>query len=160
MNISEHSRVWIYQSNRVLTPVEEQQIQQKLDDFTAQWQAHGHQLLAKGEIRHQRFVILSVDEQQAGATGCSIDKSVKLMKELEEQFNIDLFDRFQIAYRDGEHIRSCNRQEFEDLLRSGQIHPDTTIVFNNMVATRKELHSNWEVPMKNSWHSRVFAEYI
>lgn len=159
MNISEHSRVWIYQSNRAFTTAEEQKIQQKLDDFTAQWQAHGHQLLAKGEIRHQRFIILSVDEQQAGATGCSIDKSVKLMKELEEQFNIDLFDRFQIAYREEEQIRSCNRQEFEDLLRSGQIHQDT-LVFNNMVATRKELSSNWEIPMKDSWHAQVFAELI
>lgn len=155
MNISEHSRVWIYQADRVLTPQEVVQIQQKLDAFTSQWLAHGHELLALGEIRYNQFIILSVDEQQAGATGCSIDKSVKLMLELEIEFKINLFDRFIIAYRDGKEIITCNREEFETRLHSGQITADT-IVFNNLISTRKALETNWEIPIKNSWHAQVF----
>ncbi len=155
MEISENSRVWIYQSNRFLNIEEEKQIQQILDDFTSQWLAHGQQLTAKGEIRHHLFIILSVDEQQAGATGCSIDKSVSLMKQLEQEFNITLFDRFQIAYRDGENIISCNRDEFENLIHKGKI-DSNTIVFNNMAATRKELDNKWEVPIKTSWHAQIF----
>jgi hypothetical protein len=156
MNISEHSRLWIYQADRILTAEEVLQIQQKLDAFTSQWLAHGHELLALGEIRHNQFIILSVDEQQAGATGCSIDKSVKLMLELELEFKINLFDRFIIAYRDGEEIKTCNRSEFEERLRSGEITADT-IVFNNLISTRKALETNWEIPMKNSWHAQVFS---
>lgn len=156
MNISEHSRVWIYQADRVLTAQEMLTIQQKLDAFTAQWLAHGHQLLALGEIRYDQFIILSVDEQQAGATGCSIDKSVKLMLELEIEFKINLFDRFIIAYRDGEEIKTCNRSEFESLMRTGEVNPDT-LVFNNLISTRRALETNWEVPMKNSWHAQVFS---
>lgn len=156
MNISEHSRIWIYQADRILTPGEIVQIQQKLDAFTAQWLAHGHQLLALAEIRYGQFIILSVDEQQAGATGCSIDKSVKLMLELEIEFKINLFDRFIIAYRDGEEIKTCNRSEFEERLRTGEITAET-IVFNNLISTRKVLETNWEVPMKNSWHAQVFS---
>ena len=159
MNISEHSRVWIYQANRVLDSYETKQIQQKLNSFTSQWLAHGHELLAAAEIRYNQFIILSVDEQQAGATGCSIDKSVKLMQEFENQFNINLFDRFQIAYREGESIKTCNKKEFEELLNSGKVNSDT-LVFNNMVATRKELTDNWEIPVKNSWHARVFNKSI
>lgn len=156
MHISENSRVWIYQSDRVLNPEEEQRIQQKLDDFTSQWQAHGHDLAAHGEIRHNQFIILSVDEQVAGATGCSIDKSVYLMKEIEQEFNIDLFDRFRIAYRDGGNVINCSREEFEDLLGKGVLNSDT-IVFNNMVSNRKDLATSWEVPMKDSWHGQVFG---
>lgn len=155
MEISENSRVWIYQSHRELYAEEEKQIQQILNNFTAQWLAHGHQLAAKAEIRYHRFIILSVDEQVAGATGCSIDKSVNLMKELEQQFDLKLFDRFQIAYREGENILTCDRQTFENLLSSGKVDHET-IVFNNLVTTRKELESNWETPMKNSWHARIF----
>ena len=156
MNISENSRVWIYQANRVLASGEADLIQEKLNSFTAQWLAHGHELLATAEIRYNQFIILSVDEQQTGATGCSIDKSVKLMLELEKQFNINLFDRFQLAYRDGEKISTCNRDDFQDLLDSGKVKPDT-IVFNNLVSTRKGLDTTWEIPLKDSWHARVFT---
>lgn len=156
MNISEHSRVWIYQANRVLSSSETEAIQQKLDSFTSQWLAHGNELLAAGEIRYNQFIILSVDEQQAGATGCSIDQSVKLMLQLERDFGINLFDRFQLAYRDGETIKTCNREEFERLLKSGDINANTT-VFNNLVSTRAGLESKWEVPMKDSWHASIFS---
>lgn len=156
MNISENSRIWIYQSDRVLNPEEEQGIQQKLDDFTSQWLAHGHQLAAYGEIRHRQFLILSVDEQVAGATGCSIDKSVYLMKEIEKEFCIGLFDRFRIAYRDGDQVINCSKTEFEERLIKGELNSDT-IVFNNMISSRKDLDISWEVAMKDSWHGQIFG---
>lgn len=155
MNISEHSRVWVYQANRIFNSTETEEIQQKLNSFTSQWLAHGNELLAVGEIRYNQFIILSVDEQQMGATGCSIDQSVKFMLQLEREFNVNLFDRFQLAYRDGEVIKTSNREEFEGLLKSGQINADT-IVFNNLVSTRAGLESNWEIPMKDSWHANIF----
>ncbi|WP_026896772.1 hypothetical protein [Daejeonella oryzae] len=155
MNISENSRIWIYQSDRVLNSVEQQQIQQILDTFTAGWLAHGHQLAAQAEIFHQRFIILSVDEQVAGATGCSIDKSVKLLQDIENQFHINLFDRFLIAYRNGSSIQSCNRQEFEKLIENGSVTSET-IVFNNMLTKRFEIKDKWEVALKDSWHAKVF----
>ena len=156
MNISKNSRVWVYQSSRFLTAEEEQNIQQQLDHFTSQWQAHGHQLTAIGEIRYHLFIILSVDEQHASPTGCSIDKSVNLIKEFEHQFGINLFDRFQIAYRDADSIKLCNQSQFVELLSSGVISNDT-IVFNNLVATQKALQTDWEVPLKQSWHAHVFS---
>lgn len=156
MDISENSRIWIYQSDRILSTDEQIEIQKKLNDFTAQWLAHGNQLTAAGEIRNDRFIILSVDEHQAGATGCSIDKSVNLMKEFEQAFQINLFDRFNITYRDNGIIKSANREEFENLIRSGVV-TDDTIVFNNLVETRKQLASHWEIPLHQSWHARVFS---
>ena len=156
MNISEHSRVWIYQANRALNPGEVEQIQQKLNSFTSEWLAHGNELLAHSEIRYNQFIILSVDEQQAGATGCSIDKSVKFMLELEKEFNINLFDRFQLAYRNGDKIETINRENFQILIDTAKIDAET-IVFNNLVSTRKSLETNWEIPIKDSWHASVFT---
>ena len=157
MQISENSRIWIYQADRALTASEQTEVQNRLDEFTSQWLAHGNALSALGEIRHDRFIILSVDEQQAGATGCSIDKSVYLMKEIELRYGINLFDRFNIAYRDNNgNVTNTDRGTFQRLLEAGEVNEDT-IVFNNLVSTRKELETNWEVPMKESWHSQVFA---
>ena len=155
MDISENSRVWIYQANRVLNIDEENRILRILNDFTSQWQAHGHSLAALGEILHHQFIIISVNEEVAGATGCSIDKSVYLMKEIEKEFDITLFDRFRIAYRDGENIINCGREEFEDLIKKGAINQNT-VVFNNVIQSRKDLQTSWEIPIKDSWHAKVF----
>jgi hypothetical protein len=156
MQISEHSRIWIYQSNRILNQEEESAILQILNNFTSNWQAHGHDLAALGEVIHHQFIVLSVDEQVAGATGCSIDKSVALMKDIEQKFNIDLFDRFRVAFKLNNELKSCGREDFEELIKSGQVN-ENTLVFNNLIQTRKELKSSWEIPLKDSWHARVFS---
>jgi hypothetical protein len=156
MNISENSRVWIYQSDRPFTTEEEQAITQILHDFTKEWQAHGHALAALTEIFHHQFIVISVDEQIAGATGCSIDKSVHLMKTIESKFNINLFDRFRMAYKSGDDIINCSREEFEDRIKNGLVTRET-LVFNNLITKRKELKTSWNIPLAESWHAKVFS---
>ena len=159
MEFSQQSRVWIYQADKKLTDQEALLIQQELDKFATGWTAHNNQLKAKGEVRYNRFLILIVDESQAGASGCSIDKSVHFMKQIEQHFNINLFDRFNLAYRDGEEILSLPRHAFEDMLKQGKINTET-IVYNNMVQNLTELESKWEVPFKNSWHIQLFRDLV
>ena len=159
MQFSDQSRVWIYQSDRQLSDEETNEVQQYLDGFTAQWTAHNSHLKAKAEIRYNRFLILIVDESQAGASGCSIDKSVNFMKQLEQQFHINLFDRFNLAYKHGDEVLSIPRHEFEALIKEGKINKDS-IVYNNLVQTLGELQTNWEVPFKDSWHIRLFGDLV
>jgi hypothetical protein len=159
MQFSENSRVWIYQSDKKLTDEQIQQLQQRLNTFAAEWTAHNNQLKAKAEIRYNRFLILIVDESQAGASGCSIDKSVHFMQKLEQEFGISLFDRFNLAYRDGEEVLSLPRHGFEDLLKQGSINTQT-IVFNNLVQNLTELENKWEVPFKDSWHIQLFRDLV
>ena len=156
MNISENSRVWIYQSDRPFTAEEEQAITQILQDFTKEWQAHGQALAALAEIFHHQFIVISVDEQIAGATGCSIDKSVHLMQSIESKFNLNLFDRFRIAYKSGDNIINCSRVEFEDHIKNGLVTSET-LVFNNLISSRKELETSWNIPLVESWHAKVFS---
>lgn len=159
MEISENSRVWIYQANRPFSNSETVQIEQTLNTFTNGWHAHEHKLAAKAEVRYNRFIILMVDESVAGASGCSIDKSSQVIRELEQKYNVSLFDRFNMAYKKGEEVISCSRQEFEGLLQRGEITPETT-VFNNTVQTKEDLETRWEVPFKYSWHSVVFQALV
>src|ERR1700761_415682 len=159
MQFSEHSRVWIYQSDKELTDKQAAELLEILNNFAVQWTAHNHQLKAKAEVRYNRFLILIVDESQAGASGCSIDKSVNFMKKLEQQFGINLFDRFNFAYRDGEKVLSLPRHDFVAMLKEGKIDKQT-IVFNNLVQNLTELENNWEVPFKDSWHVQLFRDLV
>lgn len=159
MQFSENSRVWVYQADRELTNAEVLEAQILLDNFTTSWTAHSNQLKAKGEIRYNRFFILVVDESQAGASGCSIDKSVHFMQQLETKFHINLFDRFNLAYREGDEVLSAPRNVFENKLKEGAINTNT-IVFNNLVQNLTELNSKWEVPFKDSWHVQLFGSLL
>jgi len=159
MQFSENSRVWIYQSDKKLADDLVQQIQQRLNTFAAEWTAHNNQLKAKAEIRYNRFFILIVDETQAGATGCSIDKSVNFMKRLEQEFGLNLFDRFNLAYRDADEVLSLPRHQFEEKIKEGSIDKNTT-VYNNLVQNLTELNNKWEVAFKDSWHIQLFRDLV
>jgi hypothetical protein len=159
MQFSENSRVWVYQANKKLSDSEVNQIQSELDSFTTAWTAHNHQLKAKGEVRYNRFIILTVDESQAGASGCSIDKSVRFIQNMEQEHGITLLDRFNLAYREGGEVHSAPRHAFEQMLKQGAI-DSNTIVFNNMVQSLADLQTKWEVPFKDSWHMQLFGNLI
>ncbi len=156
MSFSPQSKVWVYQSNREFTASEVVEIQEKLDAFTAQWQAHGHQLKAKAEIFYNYFIVITVDEAVSNVTGCSIDASVRILKEIEEQYNLDLFNRFNMAYMVDGKVVSSSKEDFETLVSIKKVTPETT-VFNNMVQTLEEFQSKWQVPFAQSWHNTVFS---
>ncbi len=155
-NMPSKSKVWVYQSNRALTGTETVAIIKSGTDFVAEWSAHGASLKASFDIIYYRFIVIAVDEEQALASGCSIDKSVKFMKELEQQYKLSLFDRMQVAYRNGNEIVTCKLTEFEKLAEQGLVN-ETTVVFNNMITTKSSFDVEWEVPLKQSWQSRVLV---
>ena len=159
MAFSPQSKVWIYQSNRQFTEQEATEIQKKLDAFTVQWAAHGHQLKAKAELPYRYFIVLIVDQDIASATGCSIDSSVRMIKEIETTYEVDLFNRFNMAYKVDNEVHVASKEDFETLMTIKKITPET-IVFNNLVQTLSEYEQKWEVALKDSWHNLVFADYI
>jgi hypothetical protein len=150
----ENSRVWIYQCNRELSSDETKSIKQRTDQFIYDWASHGTALSAQIEIFYNVFLVVFVDEEIASASGCSIDKSFQLVKDLETEFDISLLDRMVIAYRKDQKINLCRIDEFEGLIKKGVITEDT-IVFNNLVDRKVDFDSKWEVLIKDSWHNRL-----
>lgn len=159
MNFSPQSKVWIYQSSRQFTSNEIVEIQQQLDEFTVQWAAHGHQLKAKAEIPYGFFIVLIVDQDVASSTGCSIDTSVRVIKKIEQTYGVDLFNRFNMAYKLEEEVHVVNKEDFETLITIKKITAETT-VFNNLVETLADYEQKWEVPIADSWHNMIFAEQL
>ena len=159
MTFSPQSKIWVYQSNREFTAAEMAEIQLKLDAFTTQWKAHGHQLAAKAEIIYNFFIVFTVDESAAGATGCSIDASVRIIKEIEQTYNLDLFNRFNMAYIQDGKVVVMNKEDFETLISIKKVTPQT-IVFNNLVQNLADFETKWEVPFEKSWHNTIFAHLL
>lgn len=155
-NMPSDARLWVYQSNRILSDAEVKAIEEEGLKFISDWAAHGASLKASFDVLHNLFIVIAVDEKQAMASGCSIDKSVHFVKALEQKLNLNLFDRMQVAYRSSNEIKVCKLSEFEKLASQGIVN-ESTIVFNNMVTSKSSFDTEWEVPLKQSWQNRVLA---
>lgn len=152
-SLADSSRVWIYQANRSFTDVEIEEISQKLDLFIERWTAHGADLRASYEIKYNRFITIALDQQINTATGCSIDASVQFIQQLEKDYNVDLLDKMNVSYKQGEFIAYKSLADFRKMAKQRAVSPNT-IVFNNLVNNKAEYLSDWEVPASESWHKR------
>ncbi len=146
----------MYQANTPLTQEQIRAVRQTMEVFLSSWAAHGNPLRAGYDIRYDQFIILAVDESLHGASGCSIDGSVALVRKLEEVLGLSLLDRSQVAVETGEGIRLFQFNEIKGRIAAGEIAPSDH-VFNNAVATMEAFLDSWRVPAEQSWLKRHFA---
>ncbi len=153
--LSETSRVWIYQSNRSFSEIELEEISQKTSQFLTSWTAHGADLNAGFEIRYKRFIVIGLDQNLQSATGCSIDASVHFIQQLEQEYSVDLMDKMNVSYKQGDFVAYKSLKDFKTMAKNRAV-SKKTVVFNNLVQNKAEYLEHWEVPASESWHSRFF----
>ena len=151
--LPEESRVWIYQSNRSFSDEEIAEIKEKLDVFISNWTAHGSNLQSGYTIEYKRFIVIALNQSLNTATGCSIDASVHFIQQLEKDYSVDLMDKMNVSYKQGEFIAHKTLLDFKKMAKDKAVSKNT-IVFNNLVTNIAEFKENWEVPASESWHSR------
>lgn len=147
------SRIWVFQSNRMMSSDEQSSINDGVKHFVQKWSTHGVQVLASHVLFHNCFVVIAADEQIQAASGCSIDSLTALFKSFGMQYNMSFFDRFSIAYKMEDEVVISNLDDFKQLIDDGRIKPDT-LVFNNLIERRQDLSTKWELPLKESWQKR------
>jgi hypothetical protein len=144
------SRVWIYQSSRLFSISEVLQIEEMLNEFVSSWHSHGVVVKGYANLFYGQFIILMADETASGVSGCSTDSSVRLMKSIEQKFNVQLFDRLLLAFLIEGKVQLLPISQL-DFAEQNQFISRDTIYFNNTVQTKKELEEKWLQPLKESW---------
>jgi hypothetical protein len=152
-DFSPDSRVWIYQSSRLFSLSEAFAIEDKLNDFTTNWLSHGIPVKGAGYLFFGQFIILMADERATGVSGCSTDSSVHLIKDIEQKFGVDMFDRTTLAFvvKDKVQLLPLSQLQYAFDNRFIDSH---TLYFNNIVQTKAELENNWIIPIRDSWLSK------
>ena len=160
-NFSPDSRVWVYQSSRLFTLNDAFEIEDLLNDFTAQWLSHGEKVKGAAYLIFGQFIILMADEKATGVSGCSTDSSVRLIKEIEARYRVNMFDRTTLAFVVQDKSGSYQTQllpvaQLQYAVDNGFISGDT-LYFNNLVQTKEELENNWLIPLKESWLNKKIS---
>lgn len=154
-NLPLESKIWIYQSNRKFSDAEFSEIESEVQSFLEQWEAHSVSLETGYQLKYNRFIIIAVNQEVQAATGCSIDKSVQFIQKLEQKYQVDLLDKMNVTFKNGENIAHKSLIDFKKMAKEKAVTENTT-VFNNLVNTIEEYNDSWEVPAMDSWHSRFF----
>ena len=157
-NISEHlpedfastSRVWIYQCSRILFMQEALEIEPMLQQFVQGWKSHGTPVKGYANLFFGRFIILMADENATGISGCSTDSSVRIIKEIETKFALNMFDRQMLSFYIKDKVEQLPLLQINYAIENGFINANT-LYFNNTVLTKHELENSWITEVRNTW---------
>jgi hypothetical protein len=151
--ISDDSRVWVYGAKRALAPFEVSAILRRLADFCDEWSAHGTKLDCGFTVLYNQLIILAVDEKSAAASGCSIDTSVQIFREIDKQYDLDLFNRLRSYQLISEGLRGISADEIKTEVEKNTITSDTKFI-DVMVASKKDIAHSLTKPMRETWLSK------
>ncbi|MCD6019023.1 MAG: hypothetical protein K0S53_2144 [Bacteroidetes bacterium] len=149
-------RIWIYTLSKELSNEQVIDFKNRCQNFVNSWTAHDVSLDASFELYQNRLLIFKVNEDKYNASGCSIDKQVRFVKELEQAFSIELLNRLLVAYESNNQVEVINASQIKDLLADKSI-DENTLVFNNTITQSSELATNWKQPLKATWLSRYLT---
>lgn len=154
-SLSEDSRIWIFQSNQFLNPKHIGSIALELNQFLKSWCSHQVSLYAGFTILYDLFVVIGLDQNQT-ASGCSIDAMMHTIQQMEEKLEIELLNRTNVSFQLNGKIQIVQLNEFQDLINRDTLNQSTQ-VFNNLISSKKELKTDWKVPVEKSWHKRYLT---
>ena len=149
-DFSPQSRIWIYQSNRAFSEQEALEINEQLYNFYVQWRSHDEHVKGWAKLIYKQFIVVMADESSTQVGGCSTDGMVRVIKSMERQYGVDLFDRLTITFLVDGKPQPLPMQQVKYALEKGYIETDT-LLFNNLVDTKAKLEQEWLLPLNKSW---------
>jgi len=155
--LHDNSRVWIYQANRGLSDVEADNLAKVLEEFCRQWAAHGEPLKTSFRIEHRQFVVLCADEDYHVPSGCSIDSSVRALKEFQGIAGVDFFDRTLVAFLVDNAVTTVKLGDLKGKFNTGEL-KGSALTFDNLVPSKGDFLSRWRVPAEKTWLAKYLGK--
>ncbi|MBL7934189.1 MAG: hypothetical protein JNM51_00085 [Bacteroidia bacterium] len=145
-----NERIWIYTLSKELSNEQLVDFKNRCLTFVSGWTAHDVSLDASFELYQNRLLIFKVNEDKYNASGCSIDKQLRFIKELEQAFSIELLNRLLVAYEQNNQVEVIKSSQVKDLLAANTISANT-LVFDNTITQFSELNTKWKQPLQATW---------
>lgn len=147
--LSDNNKIWVYVSDRPFTEKEDAYVEDKLTSLCEQWDVHGSPLKASFVVVKSQIVVLFSDENDNQASGCSIDSSVRGMREIGEKLDVDFFNRWNVACEKNNTIQVLHINDFKAKLKSGEMNGDDYI-FKNILNSKSEFESTFREKIQES----------
>ena len=147
------SKIWIYQSSRKFYSNEISELESYLTSFISTWMNGSVEIIGSYKIVYNRFIIIGVDDTLDTISTSMIDQSVAVIIGLQSKYDVELLDKLNICFKQGDHVQYKDIKTFKKLIKNKSV-SKKTIVFNNLINTKGELECDWEIPLEESWQNR------
>jgi len=151
--IPEDAKVWVYPSSRKFYPNEIEVIEEKIKKFIESWKSDDTSFKASYKFLNNRFIILTADDIATELSNADIDASVSFILSLQETYEVALLDRMNVCFKQGEHIQYKDLKDFKKLLKNKAL-TGKSVIFDNLVNTKQDFDSFWEITIEESWYNR------
>ena len=151
--ISEDAKVWIYPSNRKFYPAEILEIEQKIKTFVENWKKEDENFKVSYQFLYNRFIVLIADDENVTVTNSDIDASVSFILELQETYKVELLDKMNVCFKQGEFVQYKELKDFKKLVKNRAV-TAKTIIFDNLITNNHDFKNFWEIPIEDSWYNR------
>ena len=151
--ITEEAKVWIYPSSRKFYPNEIEGIENKIKTFVESWKSDDENFKASYKFLYNRFIVLVADDENSPLTNTDIDTSVSFILGLQQEYEIELLDKMNACFKQGEYVQYKDLKEFKKLLKNKAV-TAKTIIFDNLITTKLDFENNWEISIEESWYNR------
>ncbi|MFQ3180563.1 MAG: hypothetical protein ACI9Z4_000144 [Polaribacter sp.] len=151
--LPEDAKVWVYPSSRKFYPTEIEEIEQKIKTFVENWKADDENFKASYQFLQNRFIIFVADVSETTITNLDIDASVSFILELQETYKVELLDKMNACFKQGEFVQYKELKDFKKLVKNKAV-TGKTIIFDNLINNKEDLENFWEISIENSWYNR------
>lgn len=150
--LSDEAKVWVYPSNRKFYPQEIEALKEKVENFVATWKEEDKDFKASYQLLYDRFIVFYAEENSI-LSNADIDKQVVFILKLQNEYEVELLDKMNVCFKQGDYIQYKEIKDFKKMLKEKSVSPKT-IVFDNLIQTKYDLENFWEVPITESWYNR------
>ena len=152
--LPEEAKVWIYPSSRKFHTNEIEEVEAALRSFVENWKNKDENFKASYRFLYNRFLILVADDDKTPLINADIDALVSFILELQTSYSVQLLDKMNVCFKQGQFVQYKELKEFKKLLKSRAV-TGKTIIFDNLITTKIDLENYWEVPIEDSWYNRL-----
>ena len=151
--ISDDAKVWIYPSSRKFYNTEIQALESSIKSFVKNWQKEDENFKASYQFLYNRFIVLVVEYSETAISNAVIDASVSFILELQETYKVELLDKMNVCFKQGEFVQYKELKDFKKLLKNKAL-TGKSIIFDNLVNNNYDFKNFWEMPIEDSWYNR------
>ena len=142
--LPEESRIWLYACEKALTQSQQDYILNVISEELKGWNAHKQPLTAGVTILENHFIVVALDENKNGASGCSIDTLQNTIQKIEKELTFSLMNRLNVFCKIENEILCIPSFKLASVVDKNTLFYDLTIL------TKSDLNTYLK-PISEGW---------
>ena len=161
-SLPDDALVWIYPTKAPVGVEVGTQLLARIRAFMSGWRSHGRATRGNVAIVHERFIVAAGSLSPGGQlSGCSIDSLTRTVTSTAQEMGIVLLSPVTVFYRGADDlVHSASRGAFRRMAQRRAVHAETPVFDLGLTSVGALRSGAFELPMRDSWHARVFRRAL